>query len=462
MSANRIVLAEYFTTDEVTLVFGVRTDWEEPEVVEIKRPLAEIRQYATDNFSLEADEEQEGLPASRSKVRHLDLEQWQEEFGPFVEPIREWAEPGDYLYLVPHDALHYLPLHTLKIDGQHLIERHPVLYTPSASVLKYCQAKRKQESILKKPGMASDTARALVLGDSHGDLVHARAEAIAVADAFGTRPFLLDDARKSLVSSTLAQQKEQIDVLHFACHAYFDPFQPLKSGLLMAPTENGLNEEEEAVIEKTPDGLPRKWFLTAEEFFGMEMSADLVTLSACDTGASQVRPGDELFGLMRSLIYAGTPSLVMSQWSVDQMSSGILMQEFYEALRAGQTKVEALQAAQLAVKALTAGEAIAYCEAAIELMRESGEEEAKATIAADIAELHFQAQNYGEAAALYQQLLAAPELAGDSRRYRELSVALSRSEFMRERAGDRQPDYQKEVYGHPFHWAPFILVGDWK
>ena len=73
---------------------------------------------------------------------------------------KDWSEsPGDYLYLVPHDALHYLPWHALKLEDQYLIERNPVIYTPSASVLKYCQAKRKGRR-----------DRALVFGDLHGDL----------------------------------------------------------------------------------------------------------------------------------------------------------------------------------------------------------------------------------------------------------------------------------------------------
>ena len=73
----------------------------------------------------------------------------------------------------------------------------------------------------------------------------------------------------------------------------------------------------------------------------------------------EIRPGDELFALMRALIYAGTPSVVMSLWSVDQISSGILMQKFYQNLKQPQTsKVEALQTAQLALKKITAGEAI--------------------------------------------------------------------------------------------------------
>ena len=50
---NRIVLAEYFTTDDVTLLFGVRADWDEPEVIEINQPLSEIRKYVTENFGAE-------------------------------------------------------------------------------------------------------------------------------------------------------------------------------------------------------------------------------------------------------------------------------------------------------------------------------------------------------------------------------------------------------------------------
>ncbi|HIP71209.1 MAG TPA: CHAT domain-containing protein [Anaerolineae bacterium] len=223
MSANRIVLAEYFTTDDVTLLFGVRADWEEPKVVEIKRSLSDIRRYVTESFGLEHGD----------KIRHLDLDDWHDRFGEFIDPIKNWADPGDYLYLVPHDALHYLPLHALKLEGQYLIERNPVLYTPSASVLKYCQAKRKGRR-----------DRALVLGDSYGDLVHARAEALAVAQACDTQAYLGQAAQKSLVQNQLQEDKEAIDVLHFACHGRFHHAQPLKSGILMAPEENGEESSE--------------------------------------------------------------------------------------------------------------------------------------------------------------------------------------------------------------------------
>lgn len=441
MSPNRIVLTEYFTTEDATLLFGVRADWDEPKVVEIRRSLADIRDYVSQHFGPEVVE---GQPA-HNKIRSLDLDEWQAQFGEFIEPIKEWAEPGDYLYLVPHDALHYLPLHTLQLEGQYLIERHPVLYTPSASVLKYCQAKRKGRR-----------DRALVLGDSNGDLVHARAEAIAVADAFGTQAHLGQVARKSVVRTKLEQEKEVIDVLHFACHGRFHHTQPLKSGILMAPEENGGEPSE---YEPTLGDLPVSRYLTAEEFFGMEMQADLVTLSACESGVSDIRPGDELFGLMRALIYAGTPSVVMSLWSVDQISSGIFMQKFYEALP-HTTKVEALRTAQLALKEMTARETLNYCQEAIALLEAAGETDAIRVLTEDVADLHFQAGNYTEASQIYQELLVALDADEYATMFQRVDAALARCAMLAN--VPQKPNYEKQVYSHPYHWAPFILVGDWQ
>lgn len=437
MVANRIVLAEYFTTDDVTLLFGVRADWDEPAVVEIKRPLTDIRAYITQHFGPKTD--------GNHPVRRLDLDKWQQEFGEFIAPIKGWADSGDYLYLVPHDALHYLPLHTLKLEGQYLIERNPVLYTPSASVLKYCQAKRKGRR-----------TQALVLGDSNDDLVHARAEALAVAQAFETQAYLGPAAQKSLVLNQLQENKEAIDILHFACHGRFHHAQPLKSGILMAPEENG---EEPAAYESQLSDLPVSRYLTAEDFFGMEMKADLVTLSACESGVSDIRPGDELFGLMRALIYAGTPSVVMSLWSVDQISSGILMQRFYGSLPY-MTKVEALRSAQLALKAITAQDALAYCRQTVTLLEAADETEAIHILTEDMADLHFQAGNYAEAGRIYRELLAVLDADEQATLFQRVDAALTRCEMLAHRP--QKPNYEKQVYSHPYHWAPFILVGDWQ
>jgi CHAT domain-containing protein/tetratricopeptide (TPR) repeat protein len=304
---NRMVLAEYFTAKDKTLIFIVRTDLDKPEVEEVKVPVDELLNFVEMNFS---------LAEGGSQDIHLASEEWQDFCGRFVEPIMKYTDEGDILYLIPHGLLHYLPLHALKYEDKYLIERHPIVYSPSASVIKYCQNKRKGKR-----------RTCLVLGDSLGtegqpDLLYAREEAKIVAELFNAESYLHAKATKGIVQQ-IAKDK---DVIHFACHGAFDPNQPMKAGIELA------------------DGR-----LTAEEIFNSELNADLVTLSACESGVNERKPGDELVGLTRALIYAGTPSVLVSLWTVDDYTTSFLMQRFYTYLASGEisTKVEALQKAQV-------------------------------------------------------------------------------------------------------------------
>src|SRR5438034_9073705 len=103
MSVKRVVLAEYFTTEDTTLLFLVREDFTEPLVKEIKMPLSEIHQFVSDNFGT--------TESGTMKVKDLDIDKWQRHFGQFIEPVVHYAEEGDIIWFVPHDILHYLPLH---------------------------------------------------------------------------------------------------------------------------------------------------------------------------------------------------------------------------------------------------------------------------------------------------------------------------------------------------------------
>jgi CHAT domain-containing protein len=81
--------------------------------------------------------------------------------------------------------------------------------------------------------------------------------------------------------------------------------------------------------------------------YGLDLaSADLVVLSACETQLGAQSKGDDLVGLNRAFIYAGTPSVIASLWSVDDEATAALMTAFYQQLRAGLSKAAALQAAQ--------------------------------------------------------------------------------------------------------------------
>jgi CHAT domain-containing protein len=289
MPSQRVVLAEFFTTEDLTLLFIVRADFNEPQVVEIPGSLDALRSYVRANF---------GAGPAGSRVRDLDLAEWQARLASFVEPILPWVAEGDILWLVPHDVLHYLPLHALQVDGRYLAERNPICYSPSASVLSYCHAKR-------KPARGGG---ALVLGDSRPDvpLPFAREEARRVAQLLGCEPLLGSAASRAKVVEALADEasRQAVDVLHVACHGYFDAAEALKSGLLLAPEGD--------------DGT-----LTAEQIFGLQLRAELVTLSACESGVNERRPGDELIGLTRALIYAGTSSVLVSLWRVDDLATAL-------------------------------------------------------------------------------------------------------------------------------------------
>ena len=91
-------------------------------------------------------------------------------------------------------------------------------------------------------------------------------------------------------------------------------------------------------------------WLSLVDIFSLRLGADLTTLSACETGMSALYEGDELLGLTRGFLYAGTPSLLVSLWRVNDKSTTQLMKRFYEGLEAGLSKPKALQQASIAVK----------------------------------------------------------------------------------------------------------------
>ena len=92
--------------------------------------------------------------------------------------------------------------------------------------------------------------------------------------------------------------------------------------------------------------------LTVQEVYGLDLShANLVVLSACETDLGVASAGDDITGLTRAFLYAGTPSVIASLWSVNDKATNLLMTSFYRHLSDGLTKAEALQAAQADTRA---------------------------------------------------------------------------------------------------------------
>lgn len=436
-----LVLAEYFATSDNTLLFIGKSDFPEPLVKTIPVTMEQIRQEVTDHFGTTA----EGM----MKVRQLDFHVWQTYWNQFVAPLSDYTQEGDIIWFVLHDALHYLPFHALQIDGRDVIERNPVCYTPSASVMKFCHAKRKGKR-----------ERALVIGDSRKNLLYAREEALGVADLFGTVPYLSNQATKALVLQQLEQK--QPDILHFACHGYFHFQKALKSGIMLAPESEMLAHENQ-----------ERWNLTAEEIFGLSLHAELVTLSACETGINERKPGDELMGLTRAFIYAGTPSVIVSLWSVDDLSTSLLMQHFYQRWlgQADQltnqrvTKAQALQTAQLYVKHLTAQQVDDYCVENLHQLELTNQHDSERKLAFSLGRAYAQtvAGDVQRARQQYQDIRKQLETF-DNESVRKFTGPMNRHLSLKEPKGlpVAELDYTRQPFEHMYYWAPFVLVGDWQ
>jgi CHAT domain-containing protein len=129
-------------------------------------------------------------------------------------------------------------------------------------------------------------------------------------------------------------------VVHLATHGLLEYGRPEDSGVRDTPGAIAL------APTATEDGL-----LTATEIFNLKLNAELVVLSACDTGRGRIS-GDGIQGLSRSLIIAGTPSVIVSLWSVPDAPTASLMTEFYRQWqREGLDKAQALRQAMLQTKA---------------------------------------------------------------------------------------------------------------
>ena len=118
-------------------------------------------------------------------------------------------------------------------------------------------------------------------------------------------------------------------VLHFATHGILNHKYPLYSSLVL-------------LGDDTEDGL-----LHTYELYNMQLNAELVALSACNTGVGTIQKGEGAMSIARGFSYAGCPNIAMTLWPVSDQATQILMENFYGNLMRGMPKAEALRKAKL-------------------------------------------------------------------------------------------------------------------
>ena len=291
------------------------------------------------------------------------------------------------LLIVADGALQYIPFAALpspraSVMKTPLIVEHEIINLPSASTL----AVLRRESSARQPGSKSiavladpvfelqderlknvrantsqksdeagkksdaqaipEASRILVYksasasGASNGEfriprLPYTRREAEAVLSLAPTHEskaaFDFNASRATMMSDELSAYR----ILHLATHGFLNSAQPELSGLVLS-----------LIDEK---GAPQNGFLLAPEIYNLKLSsAELVVLSACQTGLGKEVKGEGLIGLTRGFMYAGTPRVVVSLWSVSDQATAELMQRFYQGLlRDKLSPAASLRAAQV-------------------------------------------------------------------------------------------------------------------
>ena len=285
---------------------------------------AEIRLYPLDAQGLEDDvaEFVQSIKKRRRQTRELAEVLYKRLLRPMQASIA-----GRDLLIVPHGSLHYVPFAALHDGERYLVQGRALRYLPSAMLL----------GLLPHQGTAgakvagAPVQRLLILGNpdlgkAELDLPASQEEAQALQGLFATNSELF--IRKAATESLIKERAFDFSHIHVASHGEFSADAPLDSRLRLA-------------ADAKNDGV-----LSVSEIYGLRLNAQVVMLSACETGLGRVSSGDDVVGLTRGFLYAGAQNVVGSLWEVDDDATSALSQAMYDGLKKGLPVAKALALAQ--------------------------------------------------------------------------------------------------------------------
>jgi CHAT domain-containing protein/Tfp pilus assembly protein PilF len=377
------VLLEYMLGETRSLVFVVTPtsldSYELPKRSEIESSASRVYDLLTSRnrwiFSETSLQRNRRLDSANAEYRNAVAKLSQMILGPIASRLGKKR-----LLIVADGALQYVPFTILPVaagSGSQtvpLVVKHEVVNLPSASVLAVLRSEEhlrveahKEVAVLADPVFDNEDSRigkavrvqqvsaALpgrenvpstheqltrslgdlgVAGAALPRLLFSRREADAIMAM--THPEMGMEALDFAASREKAQSKElsQYRFVHFATHGLLDNEHPELSGLVFSLVDQ--------------EGKPREGFLNLEDVYNLSLPADMVVLSACETGLGKQINGEGLVGLTRGFMYAGASRVVASLWQVDDVATAELMKRFYRALLDdGVPPAQALRQAQI-------------------------------------------------------------------------------------------------------------------
>ncbi|MEM7353357.1 MAG: CHAT domain-containing tetratricopeptide repeat protein [Acidobacteriota bacterium] len=338
------LLLSYSIGEERSYLFAVGSQEQSLKVVALDLGAAALR-GAVGDFRQALDRGSVDPRPEKALLLSAQLSQW------LLAPIRQRIDQAERLLILADGPLHSLPFAALidpsaMDDRRFLIESKSIHHAASATVF----------ARLKQDRRKTQTVRLTAFGDPQYPTPSDAAQELGLPSAgrrgLGLTPLpasrrevqnleeLYPEAARIYLGrqATEAQVKavgKETTILHIAAHGLLDDRFPLDSALAMTIPKRWHEGED--------NGLLQVW----EIFEQVRLDADLVTLSACDTGRGKLYDGEGLLGMTRAFQYAGARSVLASLWSVSDRSTAELMRHFYSYLQAGWSKAEALRAAQL-------------------------------------------------------------------------------------------------------------------
>jgi CHAT domain-containing protein/tetratricopeptide (TPR) repeat protein len=281
------------------------------------------------------------------RIFQLDGQGLAEDVGEFVQSIkkrrrqsRELAEvlykrllrpmhstiAGRDLLIVPYGSLHYVPFAALHDGERFLAQGRALRFLPSAMLLGLMP-----EATGVSPSAKDPVSRLLILGNpdlgqAALDLPAAQEEAQILQSMFAKNSELF--VRRAATETLIKERAFDFTHIHVASHGEFSADAPLQSRLKLAADEKN-------------DGM-----LSVGEIYGLRLNANLVMLSACETGLGSVSSGDDVVGLTRGFLYAGAQNVIGSLWEVDDDATAELSKLMYAAMKKGTPVAKALSEAQ--------------------------------------------------------------------------------------------------------------------
>jgi len=250
-----------------------------------------------------------------------------------IEPIADLlpTNPNDPVIFIPHQSLFLAPFASLQnAQGQYLVEKHTIIIAPAIQILQLThQSRQKNRQTSAQNILVVGNPTMPQIGNPPRQLPSlpgSEQEAQIIAKLLNTQAIIGPQATKI----SIVKQMLNARIIHLATHGFFKEVKSrdMPGAIALAPSGND-------------DG-----FLTSSEILDLKLNAELVVLSACNTGRGTLT-SDGVIGLSRALITAGVPTILTSLWPVPDAPTAELMAEFYRQLQQNPNKAQALRQAML-------------------------------------------------------------------------------------------------------------------